>query len=298
MKRDLNAELTDKIIQLLEKSDDMGKWISPWKKTTSSLPNNFKSGRQYGGANLFNLYISQIVKGYKSGKWGSFKQWNDKDVSVKKGEKSSIIRVPIPVKRIDEDGIDTSFIFFKGVHVFNADQVDGYDDKSFNDSPNENTIMDIAEVDKFIENTGAVIKIEGDQARYNYGEDIIFMPLKELFVKTETSSSTECWYSAILHEIAHWTGIEKRLNRNFSNDMDAYAFEELVAEISSVFLCKQLGVNNEFRIDHAQYIKHWIDILKKDNKLIYKAAGEANKVAQYLNGLQPKEVIEEDELPV
>ncbi len=68
---------------------------------------------------------------------------------------------------------------------------------------------------------------------------------------------------------------------------EAYAFEELVAEISSGILCAELGISSSLREDHVQYLAHWLAILKGDKKAIFAAAGHATRVSDYLFALQP-----------
>ena len=101
---------------------------------------------------------------------------------------------------------------------------------------------------------------------------------------TATSSATEGWYSTLLHELTHWSGHESRLAREFGKRFgdDAYAMEELVAELGAAFLCGDLGITAEPRPDHADYIGHWLRILKGDRQAIFTAASAANKAAEYL----------------
>jgi antirestriction protein ArdC len=69
--------------------------------------------------------------------------------------------------------------------------------------------------------------------------------------------------------------------------LHTYAAEELVAEIWAAFLCVRAGVTAEPREDHAHYLKSWIAVLKADNRAIFSAASQAQKAADYLQGLQP-----------
>ena len=64
--------------------------------------------------------------------------------------------------------------------------------------------------------------------------------------------------------------------------------EELVAELGSAFLCADLAITPEVREDHADYIGHWLKVLKDDKKAVFTAAAHAQKAADYLHGLQPK----------
>ncbi len=68
---------------------------------------------------------------------------------------------------------------------------------------------------------------------------------------------------------------------------DAYAVEELVAELSACFLCAELGISNSPRADHAQYLAHWLKVIRADNRAIFTAASAASRCVQYLVDLQP-----------
>ena len=75
-----------------------------------------------------------------------------------------------------------------------------------------------------------------------------------------------------------------------NKERDKYAFEELVAELGSAFLCAQLGVTQSPREDHALYIKSWLQALKDDKKYVFSAAAQAARAAEYLNSLQPETI--------
>jgi antirestriction protein ArdC len=90
----------------------------------------------------------------------------------------------------------------------------------------------------------------------------------------------------------HWTRHETRLNREFGRKRwgDAgYAAEELVAELGAAFLCADLGITPEPREDHAAYLATWLEVLKNDKRAIFTAAAHAQRAADFLHGLQPKE---------
>ena len=121
--------------------------------------------------------------------------------------------------------------------------------------------------------------------------------MAEAFTGSKTSSPTEAFYSTILHELCHWTGGKSRLNRDNHNRFgdEAYAAEELVAEIGAAFACATLHITPELREDHIQYVSSWLKILKEDKRAIFTAAAAASRAVEYLEGLQPK--IESYELP-
>jgi antirestriction protein ArdC len=131
-------------------------------------------------------------------------------------------------------------------------------------------------VEAFIAASGADIRMGGNKACYVPSHDFVAMPEKHQF------KSLEHYYATALHECAHWSGHEKRLNRDLKNRFDtkAYAAEELVAELSAAFLCAHLGIPGELR--HADYIGSWLKILKEDNRAIFTAASKAQQAADYL----------------
>jgi antirestriction protein ArdC len=89
------------------------------------------------------------------------------------------------------------------------------------------------------------------------------MPDRFRFIGTKTSTASESWYSTLLHELTHWSGAENRMARTFGERFgdDAYAMEEMVAELGAAFLCGDLEITAEPRPDHADYIGHWLRIL-------------------------------------
>ena len=91
-----------------------------------------------------------------------------------------------------------------------------------------------------------------------------------------------------MHELAHWTGAPARLDRDLKHRFgsQAYAMEELVAELTAAFLCAELGITPETRPDHAQYIANWLQVLKSDKRAIFNAASKAQAAANYLKTRQ------------
>jgi hypothetical protein len=110
--------------------------------------------------------------------------------------------------------------------------------------------------------------------------DRIQLPNKSAF------DSEANYYATAFHELAHWTGSKNRLDRDLDKGRfgnPAYAFEELVAEMSAAFLCSDYGIQGELR--HAGYIGHWLKALREDSKAVFKAAALAQKAADYINML-------------
>ncbi len=123
---------------------------------------------------------------------------------------------------------------------------------------------------------------------FSPGQDYIQIPLRESFVGTKTTTSTEAFYSTIVHELCHWTGAEKRLNRALRNRFgnQEYAAEELIAEIGAAFGCAALGISSELAPDHTQYVANWLNILKGDKRAIFTASAKASRAIEYLLSFQ------------
>lgn len=121
------------------------------------------------------------------------------------------------------------------------------------------------------------------------------------FIGTATSSPAESYYSTLFHELSHWTGADTRCKRSLRGRFgdEAYAAEELVAELGAAFICARLGITNEARPDHAQYLASWLKVLKNDNRAIFTAASQAQKAADFiLNRLPAPVAIEPEPLPL
>jgi antirestriction protein ArdC len=141
----------------------------------------------------------------------------------------------------------------------------------------------IAALEALATDSGAVIKHGGDKAFYSPSNDFIQMPHKTDF------NSEAAYYATLLHEMAHWSGAANRLNRDLSGRFgnEAYAAEELIAELSAAFLCAEYQIDGDLR--HAGYIASWLRILKNDNKAVFKAAALAQKSADFIKALATSE---------
>ena len=68
--------------------------------------------------------------------------------------------------------------------------------------------------------------------------------------------------------------------------MQSYAKEELVAELGSAYLCASLNIEKQgVDLQHASYIKSWLQALKDDKKFIFQAAKFAQKASDYVQGI-------------
>ncbi|KAF0128383.1 MAG: hypothetical protein FD139_2831 [Methylocystaceae bacterium] len=286
---DLHQEITDRIVAAIEAG--VGEFKMPWHRAASTkLPINATTGRAYRGVNILSLWITAQSLGYESHEWATFKQWQERGATVRKGEKGTpiIFYKELHIESGDSTAIDDpegerKIPFARASWVFNASQVDGYLIET-PALPERLLFERIASVDRVIAATGAHIDFGGSRACYNHLTDRISIPEERAFIGTATSTAQEAFYATILHELSHWVGAECRLNREKGKRFAdrAYAFEELIAETAAVFLCVELGITNEPRPDHAQYIAQYLTILKNDKKAIFAAAAAASAATDFI----------------
>jgi antirestriction protein ArdC len=285
---DIYASVTNTIIAALE-SGTTG-YKMPWVQRDIATPINVASKKRYRGVNVLVLWATAMSKGYNSNVWATFKQWQDIGAQVKKGEKSTGIvfwsKVDIKSDAANDD--KQARMFAKGYNVFNAEQVEGYVQPEVVALSEEERN---ANADAFFDNIGATYVEDGSRAMYSPSRDEVQMPAYSAF------HSAESYYCVKMHEYVHWTGSDKRLARDFSGRFgsEAYAFEELVAELGAAFGCADLQISPVVREDHAKYIASWLKVLKGDKKAVFTAAAKAQQAVDYLLNMQ-KDVEEEEEL--
>ena len=107
------------------------------------------------------------------------------------------------------------------------------------------------------------------------------MPVYEAF------EGASRYYATAFHELAHWTGNEKRLDRTKGKRFGdrEYAYEELVAELTSAFCCAEFGFDNSTMDSSAAYIKSWIKVFEEHEELFLSVASQASKALEYMRGL-------------
>lgn len=284
---DIHQHITNQIITSIEQG--AGDFQLPWHQGGGmvSRPTNIASKKAYRGVNIVALWAASHTNGFSSGIWGTYRQWSEAGAQVRKGEKSSYVVFYKELEYVRaEDGSDAESetrLFARATPVFAAEQVEGFNAEPASDRP-EIEPIDAAEA--FVRATGATIAHGGTRAYYRPSTDSIQLPDRSAFVGTATSTAKESYYSTLLHELTHWTSPEQRCNRTLGKRFgdDAYAVEELVAELGAAFLCAELGITLEPRLDHAQYLTSWLSVLKADKKAIFAAASAASKATDYLAG--------------
>jgi len=131
--------------------------------------------------------------------------------------------------------------------------------------------------------SGADIRHGGDKAFYDPLRDFVQLPPQPAF--TEQIN----YYRTFFHELGHWTGHAKRLDRDQSGRFKtkSYAREELIAEMTAAFTCAALDITPTVR--HADYLASWLEVLKEDKRAIFRAASQASKAAEFLLAFDSQE---------
>ncbi|MEO4002134.1 zincin-like metallopeptidase domain-containing protein [Mesorhizobium sp. CAU 1732] len=289
---DIYAKITDRIVADLEKGTRP--WVKPWsaantaERITRPLRHN---GLPYQGINTLLLWSETVARGFVSPTWMTYKQSAELGGQVRKGETGSMVVYASRFTRTETDArgeeVERGIPFLKAYTVFCADQIDDLPAQYYgNPAPVADAVERIAHADAFFANTGAIIRHGGNQAFFNPLLDIVQMPPFECF------RDAAGYYATLGHEMTHWAGSDKRLDRNlsrYSKDRSFRAHEELVADLGGCFLAADLGIVPELepRPDHASYLASWLTILKNDKRYIFAAAAHAQRAITYLHGLQP-----------
>lgn len=284
--------VTDKIVAMIEKG--AGTYRAPWHVPGGFAvhPVNAATHAEYRGINVLTLWAEGMQMGYATPVWASYRQWRELGAQVRKNERGTIImfwkELASPDDEADAGETGKRRYVARASWVFNAAQVEGYEPEREMERKSE--FERIREIETFIEAVQATVHHGHATACYRRDVDVIQMPEREWFEPSSRSSAEEGYYAVLLHELTHWTGAQHRLNRNFGKRFgdNAYAFEELVAEIGAAFMCASFGISTEPRPDHATYVASWLTVLKHDPKAIFTAARKAQEAFEHLVYLAAK----------
>lgn len=286
----LYDEVTARIIGQLE--EGRFPWVQPWASSHAAmasgalapgLPRNALTARCYSGVNILILWGAAIEKAYPSQSWLTFKQALDAGGNVRKGEQGTTVvyadrfTPEAEKEKAKATGEDAKTIaFLKRFTVFNVAQCEGLRPGLATEPAPlpDRQIVPVAE--EVIAASGVDFRIGGDKAFYMPSLDVVQVPPQPAFYDQIN------YYRTCLHELTHATGHPSRLNRDLKNSFGSkdYAREELIAEMGSAFLCAALGIVPTVR--HADYIGSWLEVLREDNRAIFRAAGAASKAAEWL----------------
>ena len=287
----LYADITGKILAELE--GGRFPWVQPWGKagTASSidLPSNAATGRRYSGINVLILWGAVIDGGHARQSWLTFKQAQKLGGCVRKGERgTSVVYASrfIPGREAGQpDAGETGsrgIPFLKRFTVFNVEQCDDLPETVVPSPQPPAVELIMPQVERLIDAIGVDFRIGGARAYYDPRHDYVQVPPPQAYFEPIN------WHRTALHEIAHSTGHKARLARDLTGSFGSkkYAFEEIVAEITAAFACAALGVVPTVR--HSDYVGSWIDLLRDDERAIFRAASAASKAANYVLSFLPE----------
>ena len=311
-------------------------WIDGGGRT-HGLPQNL-SGRRYSGHNDFFLQLHTATNGYDAPIYATYKQIREAGAIIGKGEKAMPV-IYWNVTHKDENGHKVSdeaydamtkaeqakvktIPIMMGYYVWNLQQTNFAEVKpeqyakltgQFKAPHVEDAtgMYTSKEFDQMIDKQAWVCKInnvDGAGAFYSQSKDEITVPTKKQFKIHDTPEEIYKdgmeYYSSIAHEMAHSTGIEKRLGRDMEGHFGdpKYAKEELVAELTAAMVGNTMGFDKRILDNNAKYVDSWMDTLKKEPRFILSVMADVNKASKMIldhvdaqrlemgmTALQPKE---------
>lgn len=305
----LHEQIAAKLIEELKTGTSV--FQKPWKDSDApafSIPLNPTTGKNYRGMNALWL----AMQGHNDPRWMTLKQADYAGFQVEKGAKATLInfvkttdieaiRDGITGEKIqDENGktqtrvVELDKPMITNAWVFNADQIKGIPPLAeyLKEKTEAQTWQPIERAEQLLKDSGAVINHGGNEAYYNKTRDEIQLPLKEQF-----GNETQ-YYAVALHEVGHWSGHESRLNRPMEGKFgsEAYAREELRAEIASLMLGSELQIGHNFG-QHAAYVNSWVKILKDEPFELFRASADAQKIFDFMTGIGQKQELKQDRQP-
>ena len=287
--RDHYQEVTDRIISALEAGTPP--WRKPWdpdKAGGPAMPRNAATGHRYRGINVLTLGMSSLAFASGDPRWATYKQAEERGWQVRKGERGTTgyffkrLELRDDTKPEGDDDAVRRIPLLRAFTLFHARQIDlipDYVPPTIEEAPWR--APEAAEIIRA--NSGAVIRIGGDRAFYSPSTDHIQLPPQSAF------ASAEGYCGTLIHEMGHWTGAPARLNRDLRNGIGShdYAREELRAEIGQMMVCAELGISDCDFSNNAAYVASWLEKLRSDRKEIFRAAADAQRIADYLLAFHP-----------
>jgi len=279
MAKNVYEIVTEQLIKTMEETETLI-WEQGWK--LSGLPANFdRKTRPYSGFNSLVCMFQTMKNGWRVPYFLTFNQAKKHGGTVKRGEKGTILIYWKLLEKDDETrpGKKKQIPFLRYYRVWNIDQTTI--EYEVPDTPEQ---IKIPPAEEFISNLPEEPRIGYGAPSYAPHSDTISIP------KVSDMVSPERYYKSLFHELVHWTGSSSRLSREgitqaVSFGSDIYAYEELIAECGAAFCCALTGTQTEeTHKTEAAYLKNWVSVLKQNPRWIIKAASEAQKAVNWMQG--------------
>ena len=274
--------IAQKFLELMKK--DGLQWTHAWRQQRP--PFNGLTNHTYQGMNYMTCAMRMYEYGWSDPRFITIKGVTQLGGSVK-GHKATPIFFYGPMTFEDKNGEEQTTMRGRAFNVWNVKQLGLQDHPDLQPLPiafQTSEISRNARIEHFI--AKANINITQDShAYYSERRDCIGIPDPSDFLSSANRTATESYYSVLLHEVVHWTGAEKRLNRiefrEYHKDKIQRAREELIAEIGSVFFGNMFNVQTLPNKDNAAYVQSWIKLLESNESAVFDAATAANRAMQY-----------------
>lgn len=285
----LAEQVSEKMVSLL--NDSRSIFTKPIRDDGTSqfvMPVNARTKQKYTGAAALVL----LMQNRRDPRWLSFDQASFNKTPVKKGAHGTLIEFrssnELRPKTLNGEPVLTK----NGKPKFERAKLDEpktvqawlYNGKDLNNlkalQPKQNDRPPLERAQDILDKSGVKFGPEGEVTHYDRTTDTIHMPAREAFEKPRQ------YYAVALHELAHATLHESRLDQKegIPNSSDQLVREELRTNIASILVSAEL--NLPFELDeHAAYLADWAKLLTEEPQELFKAAADAQQIADHIIGL-------------
>lgn len=287
-------------------------WEKPFfsvPQNTNYLPQNIR-GNIYRSSNAFFLFLLCEKMQYVAPVFLTFNQARDMNLSINKGSKSFPVKYKsfsvvhketkkkisladwklLSKEQREEYNVFSSLRYYNVFNIEDTNYSEVYPNEweemvqKFDRTikfENEVIGYDNSYIETMIENKSWLCNISfevSNTACYSSFYDKVSMPLKEQF------KDAQGFYSTLLHEMSHSTGHYSRLDRKLANPFgtEAYAHEELIAEISAAMTGIFTGVSVKIREQNIAYIASWLQKFNSDPQYLYNVIEDASRASMLI----------------
>ena len=305
-------QLVDAVMKNLDNYGAL--WQQGW--ISAGTPESAITGKKYHGINNFFLTLAAMANSYTDNRWATFNQIKDKgwefktDAEGKSLGKGAGVAIEFfelrdretkqPFDRRVLDGMSAEdreeymkenvFPLRKYYRVFNGDVIEGIPERAKHEVDTSGYSERAEAILKLWSETESPIIYGGNEAYYHKGTDRIHLPQRDQFYDLQE------FYGTALHEVGHSTGHESRLNRDMGDGFGtpSYAEEELRAEIASMFIAQDLGIDmGESHIqNNAAYIQSWKDRISENPNVLFTAIADADRITKFVMAKEQQKEVE------